>query len=222
MVVNVVQPLRAGPQTLHTPAQTAVNITLHGEDVSHLPLTYSTSISPSFGTLSGIPPNLTYTPMTNFTGEDVFWFKVSNGISDSQPADVHVIVDPGPKDTTPPEVWWSSPDQGALQVQPATAGLIIVAFSEAMQASTITGTAFLVSSPQGGALPLSVTYDATSYRALLYSGLPLAGGMQYTVKVLKSVKDASGNPMSADYVFTFTTAASSVQKVYLPILKRRD
>ncbi len=57
-------------------------------------LTYSVVTPPAHGTLTGTAPNLTYTPVANYTGSDSFTFKVNNGTSDSAPATVSINVIP--------------------------------------------------------------------------------------------------------------------------------
>ena len=47
---------------------------------------------PSVGTLSGTPPNLTYTPATGYVGHDAFTFKVNDGTTDSNTATVSITV----------------------------------------------------------------------------------------------------------------------------------
>ncbi len=44
------------------------------------------------GVLTGTPPNVAYRPHTNFFGADWVWFQVSDGITNSLPAAVSLIV----------------------------------------------------------------------------------------------------------------------------------
>jgi len=69
-----------------------VSITLRGSDRNEDPLTYIVVKGPSHGNLSGIAPNLTYTPNTNFNGPDSFTFKVNDGKADSAAATVSITV----------------------------------------------------------------------------------------------------------------------------------
>jgi hypothetical protein len=50
-------------------------------------LTFAIVMSPAHGGLSGTPPNVTYTPALNFSGDDAFTFKVNDGTFDSAPGD---------------------------------------------------------------------------------------------------------------------------------------
>jgi len=68
-----------------------VNITLEGSDPDGDVLSYTVS-SPAHGTLTGIAPNLSYRPATNYLGPDSFNFQVSDGLATSAVATVSIIV----------------------------------------------------------------------------------------------------------------------------------
>jgi cellulose biosynthesis protein BcsQ len=74
-------------------------VLLKGTDPDGDALTYSVVTKPSNGTLSGTEPNMTYTPSLNFNGLDSFTFRVSDGVSNSIPATVSLVVNPA--DDTP-------------------------------------------------------------------------------------------------------------------------
>ncbi len=80
----------------NTPYNTPVAITLRGSDPQGSNLTYAIVAPPPNGSLSGTPPNVTYTPSNNFGGLDSFTFKVNDGMSDSAPATVSINVIPPP------------------------------------------------------------------------------------------------------------------------------
>ena len=54
---------------------TPLAVVLTGSDVEQSPLTFSVFSNPSHGSLSGTPPNLTYTPALGYTGPDSFTFR---------------------------------------------------------------------------------------------------------------------------------------------------
>lgn len=89
-------PPTANPQSVTTPQNTPVAITLTGADPDGDSLTYAAS-TPAHGTLSGTAPNLTYTPATDYTGTDSFTFTTSDGSLTSSAATVDITVTP----TTP-------------------------------------------------------------------------------------------------------------------------
>jgi len=93
--------------TLSTPPNTPVAVTLSGTDPIGFPLTaYILKSSPVHGTLTyaatgqpaapgnltGLPPALVYTPAVRFRGVDTFTFAVSNGFCTSSDATVNITV----------------------------------------------------------------------------------------------------------------------------------
>lgn len=80
----------------NTSFNTPVAITLRGSDPQGSNLTYSLVANPPNGSLSGTPPNVTYTPVNNFGGFDTFTFRVNDGAFDSAPATVSINVIPPP------------------------------------------------------------------------------------------------------------------------------
>jgi len=69
------------------------SITLSANDAGEDTLAYTVVSPPSNGKLSGIPPNLTYTPNTGFSGADSFTFKVNDGTFDSAEVTVSITVE---------------------------------------------------------------------------------------------------------------------------------
>ena len=86
------RPPVAQSQSVSTPMDTAVPITLAGSDPDGDPLSYAIAIGPSYGTLSGTAPNVTYTPAAGYTGPDAFTFVVNDGKVDSAAATVAINV----------------------------------------------------------------------------------------------------------------------------------
>jgi len=84
----------ANNQTISTLEDVAVAITLTGNDAEGSALTYSILSIPTNGSLSGLAPNVTYTPNLNYTGSDNFTFKVNDGLVDSSPGTITVTVTP--------------------------------------------------------------------------------------------------------------------------------
>jgi large repetitive protein len=88
----------ANNQTVNTAEDTALPITLAGSDADNDPLTFSVLDLPSHGVLTGIVPNLTYTPDPDFFSPsghpDSFTFKVNDGLADSNVATINITVNP--------------------------------------------------------------------------------------------------------------------------------
>jgi uncharacterized protein YjiK len=73
---------------------TSVSLTLSGADADGDALSFTVTTAPAHGVLSGTAPDLTYTPDTNWYGEDAIAFTVSDGLETSGPAQVTITVIP--------------------------------------------------------------------------------------------------------------------------------
>lgn len=105
-VTVIVQPMSdanndppvAEDQSLQTPQSTALNITLSGIDYDGpQALTYAIASQPGYGTLTGTPPNVTYTPTTGWFGVDEFTFTVYDGVATSEPGYITITVSAMPE-----------------------------------------------------------------------------------------------------------------------------
>ena len=85
-------PPMAYDQSVNTEEDTPVEISLGASDEDNDPLTYSIVSLPSNGTLTGTPPNVTYTPDPNYSGGDSFTFKANDGKTDSNIATVSITI----------------------------------------------------------------------------------------------------------------------------------
>jgi alpha-galactosidase len=97
----------ATPQSVTTPENTALPVTLAGSDSENSPLTYTIVIQPAHGTLNGSGSNYTYTPNANYYGPDGFTFASNDGSYVSDAATVSITVTPSPFST-----WAADPAQG--------------------------------------------------------------------------------------------------------------
>ncbi len=102
-------------------------------------------------------------------------------------------------DTTPPVVSSTTPAAGASSV-PVNASITTV-FSEAMDAATINGTSFTLSSGVTGA----VTYDAVNNIAKFAPSGSLVYNTTYTATITSGVRDLAGNTLAQDFTWNFTT-----------------
>lgn len=122
--------------------------------------------------------------------------------------DVVFVTSVGP-DTTPPTVTAVTPLPNATGVSVATP--VTVTFSEPVDANTITATTFELRNAGGTLVPGTLTYNATSRTATLQPNADLAVTTTYTARVrggVSGVKDAAGNPLANDTVWSFTTGAA--------------
>lgn len=93
-ITAVNDPPLAIAQKFELQEDSAVSLELTGTDLESAELDYILVSDPQHGTLSGIPPSLTYTPQSNFFGADSFEFVVSDGITDSAPALIELEILP--------------------------------------------------------------------------------------------------------------------------------
>jgi hypothetical protein len=115
-------------------------------------------------------------------------------------------------DTAPPTVTARSPVPGATGVS-ATAN-VTATFSETMDAASIGNATFELRDAANTLLGAVVTYNATSRVATLNPDVTLAAGTAYTATLRGGggeprIKDAVGNGMTADVVWSFTILADT-------------
>ena len=108
--------------------------------------------------------------------------------------------------TGTPAVTTVSPANGATVVSTGTS--VTATFNESMNASTINTSTFQLGS-QGSTVAATVSYNSATLTATLVPTAPLAYSTTYTATVFggsNGVQDPNGNLLSANYVWTFTTA----------------
>jgi hypothetical protein len=117
-------------------------------------------------------------------------------------------------DITPPTVVSTVPTDGSTNVAINTT--VTATFSEAMDATTISGTTFTLKTTIGGTpVAGTVTYDGPSKTATFTPSSPLANNTGYTATITTGVKDVAGNAMAASKVFAFTTIVDTTPPTVL-------
>ena len=108
-------------------------------------------------------------------------------------------------DTLAPTVIATDPLNLATNVPTSTK--VHGAFSEAMDALSITSTTFKLAGP--GTTPVlgSVSYDPLTVVGTFAPTVALLPNTTYTATITSGAKDLAGNPLVQDYVWTFATAA---------------
>ena len=86
-------PLAVAP-SVFTAEDIALPVTLAGTDIDGDSLTFAVTVPPAHGTLSGIAPDLTYTPEANWSGPDSFRFTAVDGAATSAAVSVSITVTP--------------------------------------------------------------------------------------------------------------------------------
>jgi hypothetical protein len=235
VLVNTIQPLAAEPQTLEATVGQPLAITLKGRDAIGTPLTFTIVEAPAFGTLTGVAPQLTYTPATHAVGGDRLLFTVSNGVTTSAPAAITIRIAPSPDDKSGPTIVWTAPEADETVVLVEAAALqgeqlayyypvIQVQFSEALRASTVNSTTITVSDSTGQPVTADVRYDGNVQQAVILLRQPPQTGMQYTVTVTPGVQDLLRNGLPAAYAWRFQVAGEvqppAGARIYLPLIAR--
>jgi hypothetical protein len=82
----------ATARSLTTPEDIALPIVLSGTDADGDTLSFAITSLPAHGSLTGTPPNVTYTPAPNYSGPDSFTFTVSDGQMVSAPGIVSLSM----------------------------------------------------------------------------------------------------------------------------------
>lgn len=91
---NINNPPVAFDQAVSLDEDTSLAITLSASDPDRDTMTLSIEAHPVHGTLTGVTPNLVYTPAANFHGDDSFTFTTNDGQIDSSIATVSITVLP--------------------------------------------------------------------------------------------------------------------------------
>ena len=121
---------------------------------------------------------------------------------------VDVVFNTGSgSDVTPPTVVSTTPAGNATGVSTTTS--ITAVFSEALSASSVTGTSVYL---RAGAVsvPATLNYTAGSTNVILTPSSPLSSNAVYTVTFkggtgADKILDVAGNALASDYVWSFTT-----------------
>ena len=208
----------ADPQSLVTKVNTPIDITLTGSDIEGDSIYMLLVTLPKNGTLSGLEPNLTYTPNQGFVGIDSFTFKTNDGSMDSIPATIQIVVEP----TFPYVLFFDDfeTDKGwvvnPFRTDNAHAGKLERAdpepsyyFGYKQLGETVSGTHALVTGPLAGNRPTShdVSGGTTSVRSPL---IVLPEGRDLTLSFSYYFAHAS-NATSADYIRVKVVGRRSVQ-----------
>jgi hypothetical protein len=196
----------ASDQSVSAVEDTAKAITLSGSDPDGTAVSYAIASNPAHGTLSGAPPNVTYTPASDYSGPDSFTFTVSDGSLTSAPATVSITVgavdDPPVVSGTGAAVSYTEDDLAT-----AVGGAVSVADvdSASLTGATAQITAGLASGEDVLALPaqpgISSSYDAST-GTLTLSGSASVAAYEAALQAV-TYRDASENPSTSQRTVTF-------------------
>ncbi|MFZ1730938.1 MAG: Ig-like domain-containing protein [Bacteroidota bacterium] len=180
------------------------------------PLTITTAsftlmegLTPVAGTVSYVGVTATFTPTNALVHSTIYTARITNAVQDV--AGLHMASDyiwyfiSGPvPDTTAPYVRFTIPHNNDTDV-PVNQKLAAT-FSEAMDPLTITNMTFTLSEGLMN-VPGSVVYRGLTATFTPNTGLTY--NTTYTATITTSAMDLAGNPLAADYVWTFDTYVAS-------------
>ena len=133
-------------------------------------------------------------------GPYTFSVRASDALGNFGSSDSHTWT----VDTAAPTVDGISPANGATGVAPTAS--VTTTFSEAMNASTVSGQTFTLSN-EGSPVSAQVTYDQNSRTATLDPAGDLQTGATYDARIATSVKDQAGNALAQEKAWSFTVEA---------------
>lgn len=238
MVTIDVEPVDDRPiaysQTVATDEDVATAIVLQGLELDGEPLTFQVVQQPSRGTLSGVAPDLHYTPNPDANGTDIFRFVTNDGHNNS--AQRTVTIDVAPVDDPPvvsDQMVTTDEDQAvALTLNAADPdGPVAMAIVSPPANGTVTGTfpslqytpntdyhgtdAFTYTITESGVqasatVSISIASVNDSPRILDDVAL-LSAGQATTVDVLANDIDPDGDPMDIVDIGTPAHGVASLQ-----------
>jgi hypothetical protein len=122
---------------------------------------------------------------------------------------VALVAGCGQETVSIPDVVSVTPAQGATGVLINTT--VTATFSTAMKPATITASTFTVTGPGGVAVAGAVVYSGVT--ATFTPAAVLAYNTTYTATITTGAKNSGGIPLPGNYVWTFTTLATTAQVV---------
>jgi alpha-tubulin suppressor-like RCC1 family protein len=198
--IYINRPPSATNQMVTTNEDTPKTISLPASDPDNDPLVWTIS-DPGHGTISGTPPNVTYTPDANWFGVDSFTFRVNDGTVDSRTATLSIMVNAvndAPVPPVQPNVIWKTTQAYHLSIGPFTD----------VDSTTLTYMARLSS---GAALPAWLSFHSATRT---FSGTPAAADKgDYTLHVIASDGQKSG-------ILTFTLTVYDEHLILMPLITR--
>ncbi|MBF0408091.1 MAG: Ig-like domain-containing protein [Candidatus Riflebacteria bacterium] len=158
------------------------------------------------GTVTNVGMIANFTPAANLAFNSTYTASIATGAKDLAGNTIAAsyswnFTTGAAPDTTPPTVISTDPASGAVDVP--VNKKISAPFSEGMDSSTINQTTFKMKGPGGISIPGTV-----SYAGMIANFAPTANyafNATYTVTITTGAKDLAGNPLGADYVWSFTT-----------------
>ena len=158
--------------------------------------------TPVSGTVTYAGTTATFTPTAVLTTSTFYMATITTGAKDLTGAALAANFVWTFTTAPPPTVVSAFPANGASAVAVNTA--ISATFSEAMDPATITATTFTLTGPGAASVGGTLSYSGST--ATFTPTAVLATGVLFTATITTGAKDPSGVGLTANYVWTFTTA----------------
>jgi Ice-binding-like/Bacterial Ig-like domain len=159
-------------------------------------------LTPVAGTVTYAGTTATFAPTAILASSTMFTATITTGAKDPTGAPLAANFAWTFTTAGAPVVLSTVPANGAVAVLNNTP--LTATFSVPMDATTINATTFTLTGPEVTPVTGSVTYSGVT--ATFTPTAPLLGSVLYTATITTGAKDPTGNPMAANYVWTFTTA----------------
>ncbi|MDO8528062.1 MAG: ice-binding family protein [Deltaproteobacteria bacterium] len=171
----------------------------------------TTSVS---GTLALVGNIATFTPGSNLAANTLFTVTVTTGAKDIAgnalaSDNVSTFTTGATADLTAPTVSSTNPANADGSV--AINKKVTATFSESMDSATIITANYTVTGP--GATPVAGTLALVGNVATFTSDSNFAPSTLFTATITTGAKDAAGNALASDKVWTFTTGTEAAQSV---------
>ncbi|HOX38915.1 MAG TPA: Ig-like domain-containing protein [Candidatus Brocadiia bacterium] len=178
-IMQDVAPIAFAAET-ETPENEPVTFSLGGYDPNGDALTYEIISGPANGSLSGIAPNLTYSPDAGFNGTEIITYSVTDGTNISAPASASITVTPV---NSPPVA-----DDLTITLQEDGNALIVLSATDAE--TPYQALSFSLSNPENGGL-----VEISHGRYVYTPSADWNGIEELTLTVSDSGDPATGQPL---------------------------
>ncbi len=163
-------------------------------------------------TYSTIGTTATFTPDTALTPTVVYTATITTAAQDLAGNSLAsnyqwTFTAGGGPDSTAPAITMTTPADGSSGV--ALNAAINATFSKPIDPSTLNPLTFFVTGSSPTPLDGKITYDVANQIVSFTPSSPLVTGTTYTATITTGVTDLAGNPLAADFQWTFTAGSSS-------------
>lgn len=207
--VTATNPIRAATGVaIQSSVFASFNEPMDSATLTDATFTLMDGVTPISGAVLGSGPNVVFDPIGDLVAGTLYTAKITTGAADLAGNGLAqdytwTFTAVEQLDETPPRVVLTNPDDGFQGV--VIGSTVIAAFSETMDATTVTESTFVLTGPGAVTVPGSVSTNPLTPISVFTPDADLAQDTTYTATVTADVTDLAGNPMVADYVWTFKT-----------------